>query len=183
MSEPEREQYTVPPDGRPDAEQPPWRQDFPIDWPQDHYVARRDFTKFLVLTSLAFVVGQFWIGLRNLFRRRPGEWPEQRVASVADLDRAGGVLTFTYPDEYEPCILLRTGPDSFVAYGQKCTHLSCAVTPEVAQGKLRCPCHHGYFDLANGRPIQGPPRRPLPRVAIERRGEYLYATRLEERTV
>src|SRR5579875_3286117 len=34
-----------------DTHPPAWRQDFPIDWPQDHYVARRDFTKFLVLTA------------------------------------------------------------------------------------------------------------------------------------
>jgi hypothetical protein len=30
-----REQITLPPDGRPIEDQPAWRQDFPIDWPQD----------------------------------------------------------------------------------------------------------------------------------------------------
>ena len=55
---PERETLSIPPDGRPLAEQPAWRQDFPIDWPQDEYVGRRDFVKFLTMTSLAFVVGQ-----------------------------------------------------------------------------------------------------------------------------
>src|SRR5205823_4088402 len=45
-----RESITVPPDGKPDDQQPAWRRDFPIDWPQDHYVSRRDFTKFMVLT-------------------------------------------------------------------------------------------------------------------------------------
>ena len=48
---PERETISIPPDGRPAEEQPAWRQDFPIDWPQDHYVERRDFVKFLTLTS------------------------------------------------------------------------------------------------------------------------------------
>ena len=52
------EQVTVAPDGRPMEQQPAWRTDFPIDWPQDHYVERRDFMKFMVLTSLAFTVGQ-----------------------------------------------------------------------------------------------------------------------------
>jgi hypothetical protein len=46
------EQVTIAPDGRPMEEQPAWRRDFPIDWPQDHYVERRDFMKFMVLTSL-----------------------------------------------------------------------------------------------------------------------------------
>ena len=57
--------------------QPAWRNDFPIDWPQDQYVERRDFTKFMVLTSLALTVGQFWIAAQNWWRRRRGE-PEIR---------------------------------------------------------------------------------------------------------
>jgi hypothetical protein len=48
-----------------DTNQPAWRRDFPIDWPQDHYVARRDFTRFLVLTSLPFALVQLGIGLVN----------------------------------------------------------------------------------------------------------------------
>src|SRR5215813_6492737 len=74
------EQITRPPDGRPLHFQPQWRKDFPIDWPQDHYVSRRDFAKFLVLTSLAFTVGQFWIVIQNFLRSRRGELPLQRIA-------------------------------------------------------------------------------------------------------
>src|SRR6188474_1834177 len=72
------EQVTIAPDGRPMDEQPAWRTDFPIDWPQDHHVERRDFTKFMVLTSLAFTVGQFWILAVNFLRRRNGESPLQQ---------------------------------------------------------------------------------------------------------
>src|SRR5919112_1168465 len=61
------DQLSVPPDGRAYHEQPQWRNDFPIDWPQDELVARRDFTKFLVLTSFAFAVGQVWIVAENIF--------------------------------------------------------------------------------------------------------------------
>src|SRR4026207_318505 len=67
------EQVTIAPDGRPMDEQPAWRTDFPIDWPQDHHVKRRDFMKFMVLTSLAFPAGQFWIAGRNWWRRRRGQ--------------------------------------------------------------------------------------------------------------
>jgi hypothetical protein len=34
------------PDQRPLREQPRWRRDFAIDWPEDNYVARRDFGSF-----------------------------------------------------------------------------------------------------------------------------------------
>ena len=66
------DEITRAPDGRPLDEQPKWRRDFPIDTPQDLYVARRDFMKFMVLTSLAFTVGQFWIAAQNWLRRRRG---------------------------------------------------------------------------------------------------------------
>jgi Rieske Fe-S protein len=170
------------PDGRPEAEQPAWRQDFPIDWPQDSYVSRRDYAKFLVLTSLAFVVGQLWIGVKSLFRRGRGRPP---TAEVARLDQVpvGGTLTFSYPGPSDPCLLLRPDEQTLVAYGQKCTHLSCAVVPRPERGELHCPCHEGSFDIVSGRPIAGPPRRPLPRVALELRGGVIYATGVEERTV
>src|SRR5215468_9656001 len=64
------EAVTLAPDGRPMDAQPAWRTDFPIDWPEDQYVERRDFMKFMVLTSLAFAVGQFWIAVQDWWRGR-----------------------------------------------------------------------------------------------------------------
>ena len=177
----EAEDITAAPDGSPMDAQPAWRTDFPIDWPQDQYVERRDFMKFMVLTSLAFAVGQFWIAGQNWWRRRRGQPEIVRVASLADL-RAGTVVTFSYPGEHDDCVLVRTPGNGLVAYGQKCTHLSCAVRPRVDEGLIQCPCHEGYFDLASGRPVAGPPRRPLPRVRLEVRGDDVYATGVEERT-
>ena len=75
----DREDVTVAPDHRPMDEQPRWRRDFPVDWPQDQFVARRDFAKFLVLTSFAFTVGQLWIAAQSVLRRRRGEPREVKV--------------------------------------------------------------------------------------------------------
>jgi Rieske Fe-S protein len=182
MSAHESEQRTVAPDGRPAAAQPDWRRDFPIDVPQDNYVARRDFTKFLGLTSLAFVVGQLWIVAQCWWRRRQDAPGPRPVASLGQIP-VGGALTFSYPGEQDVCLLLRPAEATLVAYSQKCTHLSCAVVPQVAEGRLRCPCHHGVFDLATGRPLAGPPRRPLPRITLEVRDDMIYATDVERRTV
>lgn len=176
------EQVTTAPDGRSMEEQPAWRTDFPIDWPQDHYVERRDFMKFMVLISLAFTVGQFWIAAENWFRRRRGQPELVRVATVNEVP-AGTTLTFAYPTEHDPCVLVRTADGGFVAYSQRCTHLSCAVLPRVDDGVIRCPCHEGIFELASGRPIAGPPRRPLSLVRLERRGGQIFAAGVEDRTV
>lgn len=176
------EQRTIAPDGRPRSEQPPWRRDFPIERPREQEVMRRDFTKFMVLTSLAFVVGQVWIGVQNWLRRRKGELPIRDVAKLKDIP-VGGAVTFHYPGDHDPCLLLRPETNTFLAYHQKCTHLSCAVVPELDRGRLHCPCHQGSFDLASGRPLAGPPRRPLPRILLEVRGDVIYATGMEVRTV
>jgi Rieske Fe-S protein len=169
---------TAAPNGLPLIDQPAWRRDFPIDWPQDHYVARRDFTRFLVLTSLPFALMQLGIGIVNWFRCGRGRQPAKAVASLADIP-VGGVLSFDYPDENNPCLLLRPNDKTLLAYSQKCTHLGCAVTPEPEKNCLYCPCHKGYFALDSGRPTAGPPRRPLPHILLENRDGVVYAVAVE----
>lgn len=170
---------TTPPDGRPQAAQPKWRRDFPIDWGQDEYVSRRDLVKFIVLTSGAFAVGQLWLVVKRWFEK-PGAAPAH--AEIAKLDElpVGGAKTFHYPEGSTPRLLVRTGERDFVAYDQQCTHLLCPVVPAVAEGKLHCPCHNGWFDLQTGRPLAGPPRRALPKVHLQVLNDTIYATGVEE---
>jgi nitrite reductase/ring-hydroxylating ferredoxin subunit len=175
------ETITTPPDRSPADQQPAWRQDFPIDWPQDQYVERRDFMKFLVLTSGALAVGQLWIAGQNWMRKARGLPPRRRIASVDDVP-VGGSLVFQYPGELDHCVLVRIADRDLVAYSQKCTHLSCAVIPRPEKGVLHCPCHEGLFDLRSGAPTAGPPSRPLPRILLEVRGQDIYATGVEVRT-
>jgi nitrite reductase/ring-hydroxylating ferredoxin subunit len=179
---PDDETITTAPDFRPMEQQPQWRKDFPVDWPQDHYVARRDFMKFLVLTSLAMVVGQVWIGVQNLFRKARGTPQIVKIARLSQLP-VGGTLVFSYPEPHDKCVLIRADEDLLLAYSQKCTHLSCAVIPRPEENIIHCPCHEGYFDLRSGAVISGPPPRPLPRILLEVRGDDIYATGVEWRTV
>ncbi len=170
------------PDGKDARHQPAWREQFPIDWPTDDFRSRRDFTKLLGLTSLAFVAGQLWIALLALRHRSPGSLPEKEIASVAELP-VGGSKVFDYPRAGAACVLTRVAADRFVAYGQKCTHLSCPVIPRPERNCLQCPCHEGAFDLATGEPIAGPPRRPLPRLRLETRNGRVFAVGLEQGTL
>lgn len=182
MNRGESERLTSPPDGRSDEEQPRWRRDFPIDWPQDEYIARRDFVKFMLLTSLAFTTGQFWVLGRHHLRQDRGNQPLYEIARLDEVP-VGGWLVFAFPSSNEPSILVRPDAQRLVAYSQQCTHLSCPVIPQPAAGQLHCPCHAGFFELATGRPIAGPPRRPLPRITLAVRDGVIYATGVEERTV
>ena len=174
----EREQITIAPDFAPADAQPAWRQDFPIDTPQDQYVERRDFTRFLVLTSAAFVAGQLWIALQSLWRPRSGTSAVRRFASMDEV-AVGAAVVFSYPGEHEPCLLVRLDQSEFVAFSQKCTHLACAVIPRPDEGVFYCPCHEGRFDVRSGVPTAGPPRRPLPRITLDIRGRDIYAVGVE----
>ncbi len=153
---------------------PLWAEEFSVHSAEDKYVLRRQFTKFLVLTSFGMFVGNVWIWARSLFAKPLGELPELLVADASAIP-VGGVKLFRYPTENDPCILVRQPDRKLVAYSQKCTHLSCAVYYSREQNRLECPCHEGYFSIETGRVLQGPPPRPLPRIQIEERGDQVFA--------
>ena len=159
--------------------QPLWRDEFSVFAADERYVSRRQFSKFLTLTSLAMFAGNVWILVRSWMARQPS-YREQIVARAGEIP-IGGVKLFDYPGPKDQCIMVRTGADSYVAYSQKCTHLSCAVYYSQPHNRLECPCHEGYFSIKDGSVLQGPPTRPLPHVVLERRGDDLVAIRMEER--
>ena len=143
-----------------------WRQDFPIPIGEDSYATRREFTKFLGLTSFAFLAGTFVAAARKLWKQMRTNHSE--AVSVASLDEipAGGSKLFRYPTQDDACILLRLAPDKFVAFNQNCTHLNCPVHFDAANSQLACPCHHGFFNAEDGKAVAGPPRRSLTALAV-----------------
>jgi len=157
-----------------------WKEEFSVHAAEERYVTRRQFGKFLVLTSLGMLAGNLWILARSLWHREP-RLPARQVVGAGELP-VGGVRVFRYPGPNDPCLLLRTAEESYVAYSQKCTHLSCAVYPATDGKRLECPCHEGYFSLEDGRVLQGPPPRPLPRILLERRDGGLWAVGVDPGT-
>ena len=156
---------------------PLWQDEFPVFTADERYVNRRQFTKFLTLTSFGMLAGNVWILAKSVFRRPPA-YPQVAIGAADEIP-VGGVRIFSYPTADDPCILVRTGATDYVAYSQKCTHLSCAVYFEKETRRLACPCHQGFFSVADGSVLQGPPRRPLPRIALEQKNGQLVAIRME----
>ena len=157
---------------------PQWREDFPVGWEEDHYVTRRELAKFLTLGS-ALLVGA------NAAMAVAGRVEEARVYAPKRIVAAGALgagesLLFRYPTDEDPCILVRTREGALVAFSQVCTHLSCAVVYRRADDRLFCPCHNGLFECGEGlggaQPLEGPPERPLPRIALLVRDGEVYAT-------
>jgi nitrite reductase/ring-hydroxylating ferredoxin subunit len=143
-----------------------WKLDFPVPSAEDSYVTRREFTKFLGLTSLAFLVGT-WAAAARKFAKQFYQHETGSLA-VADIHEipVGGHKLFRYPTGDDPCILLRLAEDRFVAFDQRCTHLSCPVLFDASRKQLACPCHEGFFSAEDGRPLAGPPKRPLTQLSV-----------------
>ena len=156
---------------------PLWQDEFSVFSADERYVSRRQFAKFLTLTSFAMLAGNLWILARSWFHRAPS-YPEQAVAAAGEVP-VGGVKTFAYPTADDPCILVRTAEDLYAAFSQKCTHLSCAVYYEREHNRLACPCHQGFFSAIDGAVLQGPPQRALPRVALRTKDGHLVAVGIE----
>lgn len=168
------------PDGikqAPEEREPLWRDEFSISRAAERYVSRRQLAKFLTLASLGMFAGNLWILVRSWLRKAP-VYHRSLVAKMGEIP-VGGVKLFQYPNPGEQCIMIRTAEDAYVAYSQKCTHLSCAVFYSREHDRLECPCHQGYFSVQDGSVLQGPPTRPLPRVVLERSGNQLIAIKME----
>jgi Rieske Fe-S protein len=136
-------------------------REFPVRADEDSYVTRREFTKFLGLSSLAFFLGTAMAAGRRLWTKiAANQAGATRVIAVDEIPVSGYTL-FRYPTGDDPCILLRLAQDRFAAYNQQCTHLSCPVVFNGASRQLECPCHKGSFSAEDGRVIAGPPKRGL----------------------
>ena len=156
------------------SKEPLWKDEFSVFTSDERYVTRRQFTKFLTLASLGMFVGNVWIVVKSYFAKK-SVYPMAEIANLGEIP-VHGVKLFSYPTVQDDCIMVRTGQDEYVAYSQKCTHLSCAVYYSAKNDRLECPCHQGFFSIKDGSVLQGPPPRPLPQIVLERAGGKLMAS-------
>lgn len=154
------------------TDEPIWRRDFPYTADGEEEVTRREFARFLVLASAAFAGGSsvvsLWASLRTVNTGEPT--PILELSSLA----VGTSHLFGYPTDADPAILVRPAPDIVLGFSQKCTHLGCVVFWNPDEAHFECPCHEGLFTL-EGRPIAGPPERPLSRIDVEVRDGVIWA--------
>lgn len=152
------------------------KDDFPVDWEDDHFVTRREFFKFLTLASGGLAVGTTAIAAYSKLPKGERQFEPALICKTADL-KVGSALSFSYPRPSDLCLLIHKIDGDFVAYTRRCTHLSCPVEYEATNGaeRLYCPCHNGSFSVAEGKVLAGPPPHPLPKVKIELRGEEIWA--------
>src|SRR6185436_3697831 len=91
--------------GRRRVSLPLWREEVSIHAGEERYASRRQFGKFLVLTSLGMFVGNLWILLRARLRGERPPPPRRLIARASELG-PGGVKLFAYPNAEDACILM-----------------------------------------------------------------------------
>ena len=157
---------------------PHWKKAFPLDLAEEAHFGRREFVRFLAVVSAGFTAGIGYLAIR----KRPLEGaPNQahktlgplRICETGDVS-PGNSRLFTYRDEQDRCILVRTTNGELRAYRQTCTHLGCSVRWDGR--RLECPCHQGYFEIERGFPVQGPPTRPLSALRVEEKAGGIWIT-------
>jgi menaquinol-cytochrome c reductase iron-sulfur subunit len=128
-------------------------------------IAAASFT----LPALGFAIGP-------IFKSTPHSWQTAgRVGDFTDTNYVPVVITLTpgigeagkatvYVRKFNPALDTDRYDrnTSFIAITSRCAHLGCPVRWVDAAERFICPCHGGVYDLL-GRPVGGPPVRPLDR--------------------
>jgi nitrite reductase/ring-hydroxylating ferredoxin subunit len=132
-------------------------------------VSRRGFNKFLSLGALATAASGLPVAMDGCSK----SYPEIVIAHAGEIP-VGGSKVFSYPEDINPCLLLRPDENTYVAYSRICTHTSCPVHYRPEENRIICPCHGGVYSVADGSVLAGPPPRPLPRITlVQRRNDIL----------
>lgn len=132
---------------------------------------RRRFAKSIAIAITAIFAGVL-LEVRHWYHSQSA--PPLVIARAGEVP-VGGTRIFQYPTDVSPCILVRTGETSYVAYSRICTHNSCPVFYRQDENAFECRCHNGLFSVADGSVLSGPPPRPLPRILLQIRGDDILA--------
>src|SRR5438270_13449553 len=80
------------------------------------------------------------------------------LVKTADVPVGGGKII-------DQVVVTQPVKGTFKCFSAICTHAGCTVN-QVADGKIKCPCHGSAYKVADGSVANGPATQPLPPVEI-----------------
>jgi len=123
-------------------------------------LTRRDFLKLLKGAGALAGVGMVATPVVAYFYPpKLEEIPTEPVLVCPEADLPIGQSITVKFGRY-PALIINL-PEGLKAYSAVCTHFACIVKWNPDSGKIECPCHEGYFDVADGSVTSGPPPAPL----------------------
>ncbi len=129
-----------------------------------------------IIAAASFTLPALGFALGPVFKSTPHTWETVgTVGSFLENNYVPVVVTLTpgigeagkatvYVRKRNPAIDIDPydRDTSYIAVTSRCAHLGCPVRWVDAAERFICPCHGGVYDLL-GRPVGGPPVRPLDR--------------------
>ena len=88
--------------------------------------------------------------------------PGSRIARTRDVPVGGGVIVRAGG---RSIVITQPRRGQFRAFSAVCTHAGEQIS-KIEEGRMVCTEHFSYFELAGGKPTNGPARRPLTPVQI-----------------
>ncbi len=125
---------------------------------------RRSFLDWVLRGGMVIWAAGFIAPVLNYVWPAQSRGPATESVSAGKADDIGEGQAKIVALNGSPVIVVRT-PQGFKALSAICTHLGCIVAWDAGRRQIACPCHAGLFDL-NGRPVAGPPPRPLPEMKV-----------------
>jgi Rieske Fe-S protein len=87
------------------------------------------------------------------------------LTGTADVPVGGGEIL-----DAQKVVVTQPSKGEFKAFSAVCTHQQCLVA-QITDGKIVCPCHGSQFSVEDGSVVGGPAPSPLPKVAIDVKGD------------
>ncbi len=138
-------------------------------------LTRRSVLHGSVAAAVAALAGAIWAraaaddagassGANSYGPSSPSNAAGNQLVALSDVPENGGVVL-----EDASVVVVRDA-DGVHAFSAVCTHQGCLVST-VSNGSISCPCHGSVFDAATGQVTQGPATQPLPKVAVQVKGD------------
>lgn len=136
---------------------------------------RRDLFRIVFYTGILGTFGALLYPVVRFLRPRPGTagGPMQVKAPFrANELRADPEGHWPEPFNFggKPCLVIKTPEGDVRAFNAICTHMDCTVEFRPGEKDIFCNCHNGVYDLM-GRPVSGPPPRPLEKYRVKLEGD------------
>jgi Rieske Fe-S protein len=96
--------------------------------------------------------------------------PSGPSVATADVPVGGGVILSD-----ASYVVTQPTKGTYKAFSKICTHNGCPVG-SVADGVIKCPCHHSEFSIEDGSVKQPPAKKPLAESATTLYGSKVYVT-------
>lgn len=136
---------------------------------------RRDFLKYIANSLAVIAAGVSATGIvaflfPNSFGKR--KRTERLILSDSDFPDNKNYMQIKV-GEKEALIIKEA--NGLRAFDLQCTHAGCTTEWQEKKNRFFCACHNGIFD-SKGKPISGPPKKPLDELIIYRNNSSIIIT-------